>query len=681
VWRHVDPSGQGTAGNENIVMPDWSYQTVLRPVLFRLSPAKARDLSLGVMGLLGRTRLGTAIIDFLGHMRPDPRLARSLMGVSVPTAVGLGTGIDIDARALHALARFGIGFLEVGPVTLGAVPSPPEVQRFPKQQALWYPDPFPNPGLEAMVQRLSDLGALPVPLLVRLGSRPGTSPDNVNTECRQMVSQLGPFAQLFTLGTARIAIREGWEPARWRDHLQAVFQSAQMLSPPRDLLLGLPPDLDPGTTDALVGPALETGIRGVVIDGAIGTNPPGYQSGLPARDAALGQVRHLRQRWGDRLFIVGAGGIHEPADALEFLQAGANLIQVDSGLVFAGPGLPKRINDVLLAAATSDPKPKPQADSSSPSAPAMAWFWTLLLGLAMLIGGLLALAIAATRVVLPYDEGFVGMTPVQLTAINERLLAFMAHDRVSLAGTMIAIGVLYTMLSLFGIRRGYHWARVTVLSSAFTGFGSFFLFLGFGYFEPFHAFVTAILFQFLLLGLHSGMPVPDPPVFPNLRGDWRWRLSLWGQLLFLVHGAGLIGAGVIISTIGSTTVFVPEDLEFMRTTAQALTEANPRLVPLVAHDRASFGGMLIASGLAWLLPALWGFRQGERWLWWAFLAAGVPAYLAAIGVHFEVGYTNLWHLTPAFAGLTVFVLGLVLSYPYLGQKDPAHIAAWGRYRT
>src|SRR5262245_12919548 len=123
-----------------------------------------------------------------------------------------------------------------------------------------------------------------------------------------------------------------------------------------------------------------------------------------------------------------------------------------------------------------------------PSLFRLSWVWAFLLGTAMLVGGVLAFAIAATRVVLPYDEALCGMSREQLAAINGRLLSFMAHDRVSLAGTMIAIGVFYLGLALYGIRRGLHWAWVTVLSSAFAGFASFFLFLAFEYFDPFHAF-------------------------------------------------------------------------------------------------------------------------------------------------------------------------------------------------
>ncbi|MSQ95476.1 MAG: hypothetical protein EXR98_13085 [Gemmataceae bacterium] len=121
----------------------------------------------------------------------------------------------------------------------------------------------------------------------------------------------------------------------------------------------------------------------------------------------------------------------------------------------------------------------------------------------------------------------------------------------------------------------------------------------------------------------------------------------------------------MISAIGMTHVFVHEDLEFMQTTADVLLAQNPRLVPVVAHDRATFGGMLISSGLIFLLPAMWGYRNGSAWLWWTMLIAGVCAYVAAIGVHFAVGYCDMVHLAPAFAGMGIFLVGLGMSYGYL----------------
>lgn len=301
----------------------------------------------------------------------------------------------------------------------------------------------------------------------------------------------------------------------------------------------------------------------------------------------------------------------------------------------------------------------------------MTWFWTMLMGVGMLIGSVMALAIAATRIVMPYDEAFLGMTRDQLDAVNPRLLAFMAHDRVSVAGTMVAVGLMYVGLSLRGIRRGLYWAMMAVFTSAFVGFASFFLFLGFGYLDTLHAFVTACLLQLLLLGVHAKLGTYTPKSPAPLRTDRAWRLSQWGQLLLVLHACAVGAAGLVISTVGITAVFVHEDLEFMNTTREALVAANPRLVPLVAHDRAAFGGMLVSTSVVLLLTSLWGFRAGNRWVWWTLLAATLAGYLPAIGVHFVVGYDDWFHLAPAFGGLFVSLLALALSRPYL-CRTPTH---------
>jgi len=101
-------------------MPDWSYRTVFRPIFFRMPPARARDLAFGVVGTLGRSPIGPAAIDFLGHMRPAKRLARRVGGIDCPTALGLGAGVDPEGLMVAAFARFGFGFLEVGPLTVEA---------------------------------------------------------------------------------------------------------------------------------------------------------------------------------------------------------------------------------------------------------------------------------------------------------------------------------------------------------------------------------------------------------------------------------------------------------------------------------------------------------------------------------------------------------------------------------
>ena len=619
-------------------MPDWFYRTVTQPVLFRLPAGTARDFALGFIGRLSRLPLGPAAIDFLGHMRADPRLRQSFLGLDFPTGVGLGPALDSRAVALPALARFGFGFLEVGPVTLAGAAGASPMDRRIGEEALWTPDPPASLSLAAAAPRVAEAARLGLPVIVRLGDA---------AEAGRIVRELAPDAHVFSLP--------------WTADPQEALDAARSASPPRAVLLCVPADADLKAGSSRIEAAAEAGVAGLIVDGSVRAEPDGRLTGRPAREAALSRVREIRSRFGPEPLLIASGGVHEPEDALALRAAGADLVEVDTGLVYTGPGLPKRINDALLFVATR----AAGAPAPPERAPERTWFWTALMGAGMLFGSLLALGIAFTRVVLPYDEAFVGMHRHELSAVNPRLLDFMAHDRVSLAGTMIAIGAMYLGLSLSGVRRGLHWAQQSIFVSAATGFASFFSFLGFGYLDTFHAFVTAVLFQLLLMGVHSRLGTYTPDVAPPLRGDPAWRRSLWGQLLLILHGFGLLAAGATISVIGITHVFVPQDLEFMGTTAETLQAANPYLVPLVAHDRATLGGMLLAGGWVFLLPALWGFRNGSSWLWWTTLVAGSSAYAAALGVHCSVGYTSLFHLLPVFLGWGVLLLGLGLSYSYL----------------
>jgi hypothetical protein len=149
----------------------------------------------------------------------------------------------------------------------------------------------------------------------------------------------------------------------------------------------------------------------------------------------------------------------------------------------------------------------------------------------------------------------------------------------------------------------------------------------------------------------------------------RWLRSQWGQLTFVAIGVGLITGGLTITAVGTVNIFVPEDLQFMDTTAEVLNAANPRLLPLIAHDRVGFGGNLVSVGLAVLLLSLWGFRQGERWVWWTLALGGLPGFIAAFGIHISVGYINFLHLLPVLVALVLFTIGLIFSFPYLYQND------------
>lgn len=614
------------------------------------------------MGGLSRLPFGPYLIDFLGHMRADERLRQSFVDVDFPTAIGIGPWLDNHAVAVKALARFGVGFIEVGPVTLERHVAARPIERVDDREAFWIDDRPDTISLVDCNRRLGDVSSLAVPVIVRLRCGPEKSDAEIEQESRHLLRELTPGVGLVSLDILDTALAHGWSSEQWTAYVRAVVNEVRNMG--RNVLLLVTADQDFELAAPLIDVALSKGVSGLIVDGTMRASDTGGRLvGLPVREAALQQVRRLRDRYPGDVFIIASGGVHEPEHALELRSAGADLIAIDTGLVYTGPGLPKRINDCFLFEAT---RHVPAVISER--ATALSWFWTTLMGAGMLIGGVMALIIAATKVVLPYDESFLGMSLAALSAVNPHLPHFMAHDRITLAGTMIAIGLLYVALSLYGMRSGLHWAMKAVFISAFTGFASFFLFLGFGYLDPFHAFVTAVLFQFLLLGVHSRLGPYKPAVRPDARSTRAWRLSLWGQLLLVVHGFALLGAGIAISVIGITEVFVHEDLQFMGTTADVLLSANARLVPLVAHDRATLGGMLLASGWLFLLPALWGYRKGSSWLWWITLVAGVIAYAAGIGVHFAVGYLSVKHLLPAFGGLGLMLLGLSLSYPFLCRK-------------
>jgi hypothetical protein len=132
----------------------------------------------------------------------------------------------------------------------------------------------------------------------------------------------------------------------------------------------------------------------------------------------------------------------------------------------------------------------------------------------------------------------------------------------------------------------------------------------------------------------------------------------------------MIGAGLTIQSIGMTTVFVPTDLAFMGLTRPEIDAINPRLIPLIAHDRAGFGGAVATAGLL-TLSAVW-FSLPSRSLWQTLLIGGIAGWSTAVGVHPAVGYMDAFHLAPAVGGSLVFCVGLVLLQPTaFATGDPA----------
>ncbi len=294
-----------------------------------------------------------------------------------------------------------------------------------------------------------------------------------------------------------------------------------------------------------------------------------------------------------------------------------------------------------------------------------------LTALALLFSGGFAIFLAAVQQFLPHDLAFLGMTARELCALGDcRVVAFMVHDRATFGGVLIAIGVLYLWLTAFPLWRGERWAWWTLAASGVVGFASFLGYLGYGYLDSWHGIATLLLLPVFVAGMaKTWRDVLRRASDPTSRGGPRAALTPallrsragLGRLLLLLTAFGMVAAGLTIQTIGVTRVFVPQDLAFMGLTAEQIRAANPRLVPLIAHDRAGFGGALVSCGLAMFLSAF--FARPSRNLWQALAVAGTVGFACAIGVHLAVGYTDALHIAPAVAGAAQLVLALALSAP------------------
>ena len=399
-------------------------------------------------------------------------------------------------------------------------------------------------------------------------------------------------------------------------------------------------------------PAIGSRAALVAIDGS--PAPSHLSQVVVIRDANPAQVR---QGAAAGLPVLATTDDPSPGAAADLLAAGAVMVLATPAcLIEAGPGWFHRSTLAHLA--------RKQGGQAAGPQPLLPWLAGLGLGLGMIAGGLGATLVALGPVLLPYDQKFLGLSARTLAIVNPQLTHFLQHDRITLAGTMVALGILYASLSWWGIREGRVWARNAVLASGVVGFPTLFYFFAYRYVEPVHVALAAVLFPLFVIAVWR-RPSGAVPSGPADVADSKWRGALVGQLLMVLVGFGLVAGGLLISYVGLTAVFVPSDLTYMGTSPEALNAANQRLLSFIAHDRAGFGGALISAGVAVLLVSAWGWAPGQAWVWWMLAGGAVAGFGAALAVHLGVWYVDFWHLAPVYAGIVVTATGLALSRPYL----------------
>ncbi|MGL4173408.1 MAG: quinone-dependent dihydroorotate dehydrogenase [Actinomycetota bacterium] len=331
----------------------WGYRAG-RPFLFRLSPERAHHI----------TMRSLAAWASLTQRNPPvrPSVCR-LFGVDFPSRVGLAAGMDKDGQALRAWPAVGFGFVEVGTVTAHPQPgnSPPRLFRLAADQALINRMGFNNAGSAALATRLARLGPLSVPLGISIGKSKITPVTHAVEDYLTSLRRVNQYADYIAINVSSPntpGLRSLQDPQALRDLLDALVATAQELASARQsrsgaqqpvpLLVKVAPDLSDEAIVDVVRVCQGHGAAGVIATNTTAARPvlgssttvtgeAGGLSGPPLAPRSIAVVRLIRETAGPGFPIVGVGGITGPADAVRMRKAGADLIQVYTGLIYAGP--------------------------------------------------------------------------------------------------------------------------------------------------------------------------------------------------------------------------------------------------------------------------------------------------------------------------------------------------------
>ena len=336
-----------------------------RPFLFGLDPEAAHDLTMSTLARLQGTPLECA---WSAPLVEDPV---ELAGLRFPNRVGLAAGLDKNARCIDALGAMGFGFVEVGTVTPRPQPGNPKPRMFrlPRAQALINRLGFNNDGLEAFVanvQRASfrQRGRI---LGLNIGKNASTPIEQATDDYLACLEGVYPHADYVTVNISSPNTKN----LRALQSDEALDALLGALSARREqlaaqhgrrvpLFVKIAPDLEPAQVDVIAATLKRHGMDGVVatnttisreaVQGLPHAEETGGLSGAPVLAASNRVIAQLRAALGTGFPIMGVGGVLSAEDAVSKLRAGADLVQIYTGLIYKGPGLVQDAARALKAA-------------------------------------------------------------------------------------------------------------------------------------------------------------------------------------------------------------------------------------------------------------------------------------------------------------------------------------------
>ena len=349
------------------------YRRVIRPTLFGVAGRDAEAIHERVLGGLvlasrspALTQAVAAVAELAGGPQPSG-LAREVFGLRFPNPIGLAAGFDKNAVAVPALAALGFGFVEVGTITRHAQPGNPRPRlfRLVSDEALINRMGFNNQGAAAVAARLACQPRAPIPVGISLGKSKVTPLDAAVDDYLGSLDLLYPWGDYFAVNISS-PNTPGLRDLQERDRLDGLLAAlvarlreraaSERRAAPKPLLVKVAPDLDARALDDVVEVCLARGASGLIavnttisrdsLSARVPTDlraQAGGLSGRPLHTRAVTVVAALRQRAGDRLPIIGCGGVFTADDAQRLFDAGASLIQLYTSFIYEGPTIARKL--------------------------------------------------------------------------------------------------------------------------------------------------------------------------------------------------------------------------------------------------------------------------------------------------------------------------------------------------
>ena len=340
------------------------YQSLIRPILFKFDPEKVHHFTFNLIKFFHKIPGFGALLRSI-YVINDKRLEREVFGIKFSSPVGLAAGFDKNAVLYNELANFGFGFIEIGTVTPKGQEGNPKKRlfRLTQDEGIINRMGFNNEGLEAAITQLkSNKGK--VVIGGNIGKNTSTNPKDYTKDYLECFNALHPYVDYFVLNVSCPNV-SSHAKLNDKDYLEELIEAVKKtnynFNIQKPILLKIAPDLNNGQLDEIIDLVFTTNLDGVIASNTstsrdnLKTSQQHLQeigngglSGKPLEDKSTRVINYLHTKSKAAFPIVGVGGIHTANDALNKLKAGATLVQVYTGFIYAGPSLVKKINKSIL---------------------------------------------------------------------------------------------------------------------------------------------------------------------------------------------------------------------------------------------------------------------------------------------------------------------------------------------